>query len=90
VVVEFTDPAEIAEIKKCLVYRQYGSEFGPFPETNTYLSTDVYFEMQTGTMEDLLAGEGLIGWTERFRFEEGNIPQIVIDRLLDKLSGEAN
>jgi len=46
--------------------------------------------MQTGTMEDLLAGEGLIGWTERFRFEEGNIPQIVIDRLLDKLSGEAN
>ena len=90
VVVEFTDPAEIAEIKKCLVYRQYGSEFGPFPETNTYLSAEVYFEMQTGTMEDLLAGEGLIGWTERFRFEEGNIPQFVIDRLLSKLSGEMN
>ena len=87
VYVEFTDPAEIAEIKKCLVYRNYGSEFGPFPETFGYLNAEVYFEMGTLSHEELLAGEELIGWTERFRFADGKVPQLVIDRILEELSG---
>ncbi len=85
IVVEFTDPAEIAEIKKHLVYRSYTSEFGPFPTYETFLNAEVYFEMQTGTMEELLAGEGIIGWSERFRFLEDEIPQFVIDRLFDAM-----
>jgi len=85
IVVEFTDPAEIAEIKKHLIYRSYGNEFGPFPTYETFLNVEVYFEMQTGTYEELLAGEGLIGWSERFRFREGEIPQFVIDRLFEQL-----
>jgi len=43
--------------------------------------------MQTGTYEELLAGEGFIGWSERFRFREGEIPQFVIDRLMNELEG---
>jgi len=81
VLVEFTDPAELAEIKKYLVYRQYGSEFGPFPETTGNLNVEVSFEMGTG----LAYEEGLIGWTERFRFREGRIPQFVIDRILEEM-----
>lgn len=79
--VEFTDPAEIAEIRKCLIYRQYGAEFGPFPETTTFLSADVYFEMGKGMDYE----DGLVGWTERFRFRKDNIPQFVIDRILSEL-----
>ena len=90
IVVEFTDPAEIAEIKKHLIYRSYGNEFGPFPTYETFLNVEVYFEMQTGTYEELLAGEGLIGWSERFRFREGEIPQFVIDRLFAQLGAENN
>ena len=85
IVVEFTDPAEIDEIKKHLIYRSYGNEFGPFPTYETFLNVEVNFEMQTGTYEELLAGEGLIGWSERFRFREGEIPQFVIDRLFEQL-----
>ena len=81
VVVEFTDPAEIEEIKKYLVYRNYGSEFGPFPETSGYLNAEVYFELGAETVEE----NGLIGWTERFRFREGSVPQFVIDRLLEEM-----
>ncbi|MBQ7864686.1 MAG: hypothetical protein IJ353_09500 [Lachnospiraceae bacterium] len=88
IVVEFTDPAEIAEIKKHLIYRSYGNEFGPFPTYETFLNVEAYFEMQTGTYEELLAGEGLIGWSERFRFREGEIPQFVIDRLFEQLGAE--
>jgi len=84
VYVEFTDPAEIAEIKKHLVYRNYGSEFGPFPETTGYLNAEVYFELGEETAE---AG-GLIGWTERFRFLDGSVPQFVIDRLLTEMGAE--
>jgi len=51
------------------------------------LNVENYFEMQTGTTEELLAGEGIIGWSERFRFREGEIPQFVIDRLFEKLDG---
>ena len=81
VYVEFTDPAEIEEIKKHLVYRNYGSEFGPFPEITSFLSAEVYFELGAETVEE----NGLIGWTERFRFREGSIPQFVIDRLLEEM-----
>jgi len=84
VLLEFTDPAEIAEIKKCLVYRQYGSEFGPFPETVGFLDAEVYFEMNTGEAYE----NGIYGWTERFCFTEGDIPQFVIDRIFEKLGGE--
>jgi len=81
IVVEFTDPAEIAAIKEVLVYRNYNSEFGPFPETFNYFTTDVYFEMGTGAAYE----EGIIGWTERYRFKAGQVPQFVIDRILEKL-----
>ena len=81
VVIEFTDPAEIEEIKTYLVYRQYGSEFGPFPELTSFLNVDVYFEMGTGNAYE----EGLIGWSERFRFLDGSIPQFVIDRILEEM-----
>ena len=81
ILVEFTDPAEIDEIKKMLVYRNYNSEFGPFPETEGYYMADVYFEMGTGAAYE----EGIIGWTERFRFKAGQVPQFVIDRMLEKL-----
>ncbi len=85
IAVEFTDPAEIAEIKKHLVYRSYGSEFGPFPAYESFLNAEVYFEIGTLSYEELLAGEELYGWTERFRFFEGEIPQLVIDRLFEQL-----
>jgi len=81
ILVEFTDPAEIAEIRKALVYRNYNSEFGPFPETFGYFMADVYFEMGTGAAYE----EGIIGWTERYRFKAGQVPQFVIDRVLEKL-----
>ncbi len=84
VYVEFTDPAEIAEIKKSLVYRNYGSEFGPFPETSGYLNAEVYFELGAETVED----GGLIGWSERYRFLNGSVPQFVIDRLLGELGAD--
>ena len=85
IAVEFTDPAELAEIRKHLIYRSYGNEFGPFPTYETFLNVEVYFEVQTGTYEELLAGEGLIGWGENFRFREGDIPPFVIDRILEQL-----
>lgn len=84
ILVEITDPAEIAEIQKALVFRNYNSEFGPFPETEGYYMADVYFEMGTGAAYE----EGIIGWSERFRFKAGQVPQFVIDRILEKL--EAN
>ena len=80
VVVEFTDPAEIEEIKKHLIYRQYSSEFGPFPVCESGVNVEVYFEIN--------AVEGVYGWTEQFRFAEGEIPQFVIDRLLQEFKGE--
>ena len=88
--VEFTNPAEIAEIKKHLVYRQYGSEFGPFPQISGNLRVDVYFEMGTGVTkeEELAAGVwgDIIGWTESFRFEADSIPQFVLERLMEEMS----
>lgn len=86
IVVEFTNPEEIAEIKKHLVYRSYTSEFGPFPTYESFLNAEVYFEMGNRTYNELLAGENLIGWSDRFRFVEGEIPQFVIDRLFEELS----
>ena len=83
--VTFSDPAEIAEIKRNLVYRSYTSEFGPFPESFGYLNPQVYFEMGTGVAYE----EGLIGWTESFRFRTGSVPQFVIDRILEELSANA-
>ena len=85
IVVEFSDPAEVAEIKKHLVYRSYTNEFGPFPTYETFLNAVIYFEIQTGTTEDLLADEGLIGWSEQFRFLEGEIPSFVIDRIFETM-----
>ena len=85
IVVEFTDPAEIAEIKKHLVYRSYTNEFGPFPTYEPFLNVEAYFEMGTGIAYE----NGIVGWSDRFRFIEGEIPQFVIDRLfaeLDKLA----
>ena len=32
----------LEEIKENLIYRSYGSEFGPFPEITGYLMVDVY------------------------------------------------
>jgi len=84
IVVEFTNPAEIAEIKENLIYRSYGSEFGPFPEITGYLMVDVYFEVGNGAAYE----EGLIGWSEAFRFETGMIPQFVLERMLEEM--EAN
>ena len=84
VYVEFTDPAEIAAIRQYLVHRSYGSEFGPFPEITSFLDAEVHFEMGKGVAYE----EGLIGWTERFRFLDGSVPQFVIDRVLEEM--EAN
>lgn len=84
VLVEFTNPEEIAEIKKHLVYRQYGSEFGPFPEITSYLMVDVHFEMGTGAAYE----DGLIGWSEAYRFKVDEIPQFVLERMIAKM--EAN
>lgn len=89
IVVEFTNPEEIAEIKKHLVYRSYTSEFGPFPTYETSLNTEVHFEMGTRTYNELLADENIIGWSERYRFLEGKIPQFVIDRLFEALDATA-
>ena len=82
--VTFSDPAEIDEIKKCLVYRSYFSEFGPFPESFGYLNADVYFEIGAGAAFE----EGLIGWTENFGFRTDSVPQFVIDRILEELSAK--
>ena len=84
IVVEFTDPAEIAEMKKHLVYRQYGSEFGPFPVVTSFLNAEVYFE-NTPANPEALYWDGLIGWSERYRFLEGEIPPFVIERLFEEL-----
>lgn len=83
--VEFTDPAEIAEIQKGLVYSSYVSEFGPYPERVSFFITDVFFEMGTGVAYD----NGIIGWSERFRFVEGGVPQFVIDRIFEELGASA-
>lgn len=91
VVVEFTDPAEINSIKKCLVNRSYTSEFGPFPEVSGMFNAEVYFEMHTGTgsLEELLAGaEDVIGWSDSYRFREDRIPQFVIDRIFEALGAK--
>jgi hypothetical protein len=87
IVVVFDNPAEIAEIKKHLVYRQYTSEFGPFPVVESYLNPEVYFE-NPPTNPEALYWDGIIGWTERFRFVEGEIPQFVFDRLFEELGSE--
>ncbi len=82
--VTFTDPAEIAEIKKNLVSRDYVSEFGPFPESIGFLNTEVYFTVDTGVAYE----SGLIGWNERFRFKTDSVPQFVLDRILKELGAE--
>ena len=79
--VEFTDPAEIDELKKHLVYRQYGSEFGPFPEITSFVQAAVYFEVGNSSAYE----ESLLGWTEQFRFRANSIPQFVIERVLEEL-----
>ena len=78
----FTDPAEIEELKKSLVYSSYTSEFGPFPERIGYFSAEVYFEASAGPAYT----EGLLGWTENYRFVEDNIPQFVIDRAFEEMN----
>ena len=83
--VTFSDSAEIAEIKKNLVYGSYTSEFGPFPESFGYLNPQVHFEMGTGVAYE----EGLIGWTESFRFRADSVPQFVMERILEELSAAA-
>ncbi len=84
IVLEFTDPAEIAAIKKSLVYRDYASEIGPFPETVQYLNPEVYFELGSGIAYE----NGIVGWSERFRFLEGQVPQVVYDRLYEELMAQ--
>ena len=87
IVVVFDNPAEIAEMKKHLVYRQYTSEFGPFPAVESILNPEVYFENYP-TNPEALYWYGVIGWTERYRFIEGEIPQFVFDRLFEELGAE--
>ena len=87
ITVVFDNPAEIAEIKKHLVYRQYTSEFGPFPVAESFLTPEVYFE-NPPTNPEALYWDGVIGWTERYRFIEGEIPQFVFDRLFEELGAE--
>ena len=81
----FTDPAEIEELKQSLVYSSYTSEFGPFPERVGYFTAEVYFEASAGSAYT----EGLLGWTEQYRFTADNVPQFVIDRMFEEMSAKA-
>ena len=81
--IEFTAPEEIAEIKKNLVYRQYGSEFGPFPELETFLNVIVYFQREIDSNTVLPWDEQVVAWSENYRFLKDSIPQFVIERLLE-------
>ena len=80
IAIEITDPTEIKEIQKALIHQNYASEFGPFPLRFRYLNAEVYFEVDTEEATD-----GLVGWTEAFRFKEDEVPQFVIDRILEEL-----
>lgn len=84
ITVEFTNPAEIAEIQKGLLCSDYVAEFGPWPERNTFIIASVFFEVGTGAAYE----EGLVSWSERFRFAENKVPQFVIDRILEELGAE--
>ena len=80
VVIEITDPAEIAECLKGLIYNSYKNEFGPFPKCESYLMADVWFQVEEGIGE-----EGLVGWSEMFRFKKDEVPQFVLDRIEEEL-----
>ncbi len=75
--VEFTDPAEIEEIKKNLIESSYTSEFGPFPTGVGYMDVNVYFEVGNGEA----LNDGTIGWNVRYCFAEGSVPTFVMERL---------
>ena len=84
VTLEITDPAEIAEIQKGLIHSRYVAEFGPFPLRFSYFNAEVYFKVDNAE-----AANGLIGWTDTFRFAEDGVPQFVIDRIFEKLEAGA-
>lgn len=76
IVIEITDPAEIAECLDVLVYSNYKNEFGPFPKCESNIRADLWFQVDEGIGE-----EGLVGWSEMFRFRKNQIPQFVLDRI---------
>ncbi|MBP3610261.1 MAG: hypothetical protein J6J42_08000 [Lachnospiraceae bacterium] len=80
ITIEFTDSAEIEAIKKGLVHSNYVGEFGPFPLRFGYFNAEVYFEVDSAE-----AVNGLIGWTDTFRFTKDGVPQFVIDRIFEEL-----
>lgn len=75
--IEITEPAEIAELQKNLVCRAYVSEFGEFPEVAEYLYVEVEFA-GTGSADM----DGLLSWTETFRFREDSVPEFLMERIL--------
>ncbi len=81
VAIEFTDAAEIAEIKKHLAYVDYFAEFGPYPEREGLFVAEVFMEATAGPAYV----NGLLNWSERFRFMDGKVPQFVIDRVFEEL-----
>ena len=81
VTVEFTDPKEIAEIGRALVFNGYASSFGPYPSTDGYFTAEVSMKTDTG----VTYGDEPLEWSERYHFTEGGVPQFVIDRILKEL-----
>ena len=84
IAIEFTNPKEIAEIQKCLIYRSYNEEFGPFPEIFPHFEVEAAFEVGDGVLYE----DGLIAWSDRFHFEADDVPRFVIDRMLEELEAE--
>lgn len=76
--IEVTDPAEIAELQKKLVYRPYVSEFGEFPEVEEYLHVTVEF-IGTGSADM----DGLLSWTDSFQFRKDSVPEFLIEQVLE-------
>lgn len=76
--IEVTDLAEIAELQKNLVYKPYVSEFGEFPEVEEYLYVTVEF-VGTGSTDM----DGLLSWTDSFRFRKGSVPEFLIEQVLE-------
>ena len=86
--IEFTALEEIDEIKKNLVCRQYGSEFGPFPELENFLYVIVYFQREIDDNTVFPWDEQVVAWSENYRFLEDSIPQFVMERLFEELGAE--
>lgn len=74
-----TKPSELAEIQKRLVYRYYEASFVDTIVYKGFLDVTVYF-----------GSEDIYGRNERFYFDDGKIPQFVIDNLFEMLNATAN